>query len=198
MAKYEALKTITLPSQRSFLPSVHSHNQLVHMDDPALSVLCDFSFTSPKTIRGGESIDNALNEMKIHGVHLLLVKGSNNSIAGVIGSEDILGELPITLIQEKRIKRSQVLVKMLMTPISSIAAFELKTLERAKVGNIVTTLKNLHTHYALVVHKNGNETEKVLCGIFTTSQISHQLHQNIADFPVKAKTLSELQKRDIK
>ena len=197
MAKYEALKTITLSPQHSFLPSAHSHNQLVHMDDPALSVMCDFSITKPQTIQSDEPIDNALNEMKIHGVHLLLVKG-NNGIAGVIGSEDILGELPITLIQERRIKRSQVLVKMIMAPISNIVAFESKTLEHAKVGNIVTTLKSMQTHYALVIHKNGDEEKKMLRGIFTTSQISHQLHQNIADFSTKAKTLSELQKRDIK
>ena len=192
MAKYEILKTVKLSPTHAYLRS-EQEPQLVHLDDPAFAVLCDFAQQHPHTIHPDELMDYALSEMRAHGVHLLLVE-KDDSIIGVIGSEDILGELPIKIIQERRIKRSQILVKMMMTPIDQIVAFNLKDIERAKVGNIVVTLKSLRTHYALVVSDEEND-QQLLRGIFTTSHISRQLHKDIADFIAKAQSVSELQKR---
>lgn len=192
MAKYEILKTVTLSPSHAYLRS-EREPQVVHLDDPALAVMTDFTQQHPHTISPDEPMDNALNEMKLHGVHLLLVE-KNESIIGVISSEDILGEVPITIIQERRIKRSQVLVKMIMTGINKIAAFNYKDIERAKVGNIVVTLKSLRTHYALVTSDEENN-QQLLRGIFTTSHVSRQLHKHIADSIAKAQSVSELQKR---
>ncbi len=191
MAKYEVLKTVTLSPSHAYLRS-EREPQLLHLDDPAFAVMSDFTVQHPHTIGPDELMDNALNEMKAHGVHLLLVE-KNDSIIGVIASEDILGETPITILQERRIKRSQILVKMIMTPINKIVALNFKDLERAKVGNIVVTLKSLRTHYALVISDGAHE-QQLLRGIFTTSHISRQLHKDIADSIAKAQSVSELQK----
>lgn len=192
MAKYEILKTVTLSSNHAYLRS-EREPQLVRLDDPAYAVMTDFTQQHPHIISPEEPMDNALNEMKIHGVHLLLVV-KNDCVIGVISSEDILGELPITIIQERRIKRSQVLVKMIMTRIEKIVALNYNDIERAKVGNIVITLKSLRTHYALVTSNEEND-QQLLRGIFTTSHISRQLHKDIADSIAKAQSVSELQKR---
>lgn len=194
MVKYEILKTITLPAHNTFLRS-QKMPELVHLDDPAFAVMCDFSFIRPRTIQADESMDNALNEMKLHGAHLLLVQGNAGNIVGVIASEDILGELPIKMIQERRIHRAQLLVKMLMTPIEKIAALDIKTLDLAKVGHIITTLRDLRIHYALVIGNNTEDGSVILRGIFTTSQISRQLHMDISDAIAKAQSVSELQRR---
>lgn len=193
MAKYEILKTEKLSPAQACLQTKREL-QLVHLHDCAFAVMVDFTQQTPRTIGPDEPMDNALDEMKVSGVHLLLVKDKNGNIVGVIGSEDILGELPIKIIQERRIKRSQVLVKMIMTPIDQIAAFNIDMLEHAKVGNIVVTLKSLRTHYALVTSSAENN-QQLLRGIFTTSQISRQLHRDIADSIAKAQSVSELQKR---
>lgn len=193
MAKYEILKTEKLSPSQACLQTKHDF-QLVYLNDSAFAVMVDFAQQSPRTIGPDELVDNALDEMKVNGVHLLLVKGKNENIIGVIGSEDILGELPIKIIQQKRIKRSQVLVKMIMTPIDKIAAFNIDMLEHAKVGNIVVTLKSFRTHYALVMSSE-KDNQQLLRGIFTTSQISRQLHRHIADSIAKAQSVSELQKR---
>jgi len=192
MAKYEILKTVKLSPSHAYLRS-EREPQLIRLDDPAYAVMTDFTQQHPDTISPEEPMDNALNEMKIHGAHLLLVV-KNDCVIGVIGSEDILGELPITILQERRIKRSQILVKMIMTPIEKIAAFNYSELERAKVGNVVITLKSLRTHYALVTSNEQND-QQLLRGIFTTSHISRQLHKDIADSIAKAQSVSELQKR---
>ncbi|OGO97408.1 MAG: hypothetical protein A3F41_05140 [Coxiella sp. RIFCSPHIGHO2_12_FULL_44_14] len=194
MARYETLKTITLSAQNTVLRS-EPLPELVYLEDPAFAVMCDFSRTRQRPIPADETMDNALNEMKIQGVHLLLVQGENDHVQGVISSEDILGEWPIKIIQERRIKRSQITVKMVMRPIDKIAALDIKILEHAKVGHIVETLKNLRTHYVLVISEEADNHAKILRGIFTTSQISRQLHRDIADSIAKTQSLFELQKR---
>ena len=194
MARYEPLRTIQLSPRNLFLRS-QQLPEIVHLDDPAFAVMTDFAQAPPRMISPHESMDGALNEMKVYGVHLLLVQETAGNIVGVIGSEDILGEQPIKIIQERRINRSQVTVKMLMSPLNKIAAFDMHTLEFAKVGHIVITLKKLRVHYALVIsNENGNDRQ-TLRAIFTTSQISRQLHMDISDAIAKAQSLSELQKR---
>lgn len=194
MIKYELLPTLPLTQDTATLQS-QSLPELVHMDDPALAVMTDFTQSKPHTISPDETMDNALNEMKVHGVHLLLVVDNQHHIIGFIASEDLLGEKPIMLIQERRIKREQILVKMLMLPIDNITAFSLDDVQHARVGNIVNTLKSLNTHYALVVHNNAETKPGHVRGLFSTSQISKQLHEDIAGSIAKAQTVSELHKR---
>ncbi len=199
MAKYETLSTFPLSDNNTILRSTQLP-EIVHLDDPAFAVMKDFRQQKPHTVTPDTSMDDALNEMKINGVHLLLVEGKNQHILGVIATEDVLGEKPIKIIQERRIPRHQILVKMIMTKISEVGAFTLNSIRYAKVGNIVNTLKETRLHYALVVDDGDGEedVQHSLCGIFTTSQISRQLHTDIADSIAKAQTVSELQKRNIK
>jgi len=192
MAKYETLPTTTLNPNQTVLHTTKLP-ELVHLDDPCYLVMTDFNQMKPHTVLHSESMDDALNEMKVQGVHLLLVKDEEGLIIGVIASEDIMGEKPILILQERRLPRKDILVKMLMTPIQKIPALNIESLQHAKVGNVVTTLKAINQHYLLVFEKN--DDEEMLRGIFTTSQISRQLHKDVADSVAKAQTISELQKR---
>lgn len=194
MAKYEILPTTTLSQEHTVL-HMTKMPELVHLSDPAFLVMTDFSQHKPHIIAPTEPMDDALNDMKVHGAHLLLVKSEEGLIEGAVTSEDILGEKPIQIIQERRINRAQITVKMIMTPLQNIAAVEIKSLQHAKIGNIVLTLKEMNQHYMLVFETNEDET--VLRGMFTTSQISRQLHKDVADSLSKAQSISELQKRHI-
>lgn len=194
MIKYEILPTVCLIKENVQLRS-QMLPELVHMDDPALAVMTDFSQSPPTTIHWNENMDDALNEMKVKGLHLLLVIDTHGHIQGLVGSEDILGEKPIKIIQERRIQRSQVLVKMIMLPLEQVAAFNFEIIEHARVGNVVNTLQVLQTHYALVIDEDGTEGMQIIRGLFNTSQISKQLHRNIALSITQAQTISELQKR---
>ena len=193
MAKYEDLPTLSLLSEQAVL-CTDVLPEIVHLDDPALAVMLDLTQASPHTIGSEEPIDNALNEMKVHGVHLLFVLDEQNQIKGLIASEDILGEQPIKITQERRIPRSKILTKMIMVPLKHIIAFDIEVVSHARIGNIINTLKSQGSHYALVIKIDGND-QQVVRGIFTTSHISRQLHMDIANSIAKAQSLSELQKR---
>ncbi len=193
MVKYEDLPTLSLSPEKTVL-CTDVLPEIAHLDDPALTVLIDFNQTPPNTIGTEDPIDDALNEMKVHGVHLLFVVDGKDQLKGLIASEDILGELPIKITQERRIPRSKILTKMIMLPLKNIIAFNIDDVDHAKVGNIVNTLKSEGRHYALVIKSNGGD-QQIVRGIFTTSHISRQLHMDIASSIAKAQSLSELQKR---
>lgn len=194
MIKFELLPSLTLQKQNVHLRS-QKLPELVHLDDPALAVMTDFSQAAPRTINPEDTMDDALNEMKATGVHLLLVVDKEGCIQGIISSEDILGEKPIQLLQERRISRAQILVKMISAPLEQITAFDIEAIEHARVGNVVNTLKKQHQHYALVVRRIDDSDEHIVRGLFNTSQIGKQLHMDIANSVTKAQSLSELQKR---
>src|SRR3989338_6402364 len=113
MAKYEALPTTTILPNGTML---HAHHlpELVHMDYPALSVMTDFTLTPPHTVKPADTMDHAINEMEISGVHLLLVVNEEGHFQGIISSEDVWGEKPIKLLQERRVPRDQILVRPIM------------------------------------------------------------------------------------
>lgn len=178
MIKFEPIQLVKLVTDKAILPS-YKLPEIVHLDDPASSVMHDFTIIPPQTIITTKNIDDALNDMKTKGIHTLLVTNEHSSqLKGIIASEDILGEKPIKIMQNNRIDRNKIKVDMVMASIKNIIAFDLQSVEEARVGNIVTTLKAHSQHYALVIENENNQ--HIIRGLFNTSQISRQLHHEIA------------------
>lgn len=180
MASYSDLKTFPLNNNNQLLQTKQPP-ELVHLDDPAIDVMQDFSrCRSIPTTHSNEAIDNALNEMKLKGVHWLLVTNDQAQVLGFIATEDILGEKPITLMQQRRLARSEILVRMVMTLPSDIRVISAASLKHAKVAHVLNTLKHAHKHYALVV-ADAKASPQQLIGLFSSSQISKQLHMAISN-----------------
>lgn len=195
MAKYEALPTTAILPNGTML-HVNELPELVHMDDSALSVMTDFTLTPPHTIRPDDTMDRAIHEMEVSGAHLLLVINEEGHFQGILSSQDVWGEKPIKLIQESRMHRDHVLVKMIMVPYSNIVGIDFTLIESvACVGHIVKTLSEHKQHYALAIEPSHDTQVQIIRGIFTASQVSKQLHIDVADIFVKTESLSELQKR---
>ena len=191
MAKYQALPTTPVLPNGTML---HGNQlpELVHMDDSALSVMMDYTFMPPHIIKPADTMDHAINEMEVSGVHLLLVINDEGHFQGIISSEDVWGEKPIKLIQEGRIHRDQVLVKMIMVPYTEIIAFDFALIESAHVGHIVKTLLEHKQHYALAISPCTDKPVQMIRGIFTSAQLSKQLHTDIATIFNGSGSVSEL------
>jgi CBS-domain-containing membrane protein len=177
MASYVDLPTFTLPTENRLMQP-EKLPELVHLDDPALFVMIDFKRVRPSYIDANERIDNALNEMKVKGVHWLLVIDQDERVIGFIASEDILGERPIKIMQQRHIARKDILVKMVMTGAEELMAIDFTYLKHAKVAHIINTLMHAQKHYALIIEKRDPDHVDVR-GLFSSSQISRQLHMDI-------------------
>jgi CBS domain containing-hemolysin-like protein len=166
--------------------------ELIHLEDPALSVMVDFKHTRAITIAPTAFIAEAGIEMKACSVHLLLVVDNEGRVVGLISSEDILGEKPVKITQEKHLSRAEIRVRLVMTPQEHIVAIDYETLRLAKVAHVVQTLKAAKQHYALVVETNHGTHQQTVRGLFSLSQISKQLTVNVIDDDPLARSLIEL------
>lgn len=171
--------------------------EIVHLEDPALAVLIDFHHHTPITVHPATSINDALEEMKLLGVHELIVC-EGDTIRGLITTDDLLGEKPIQIIQSERVPRDELTVQRLMTPTENMIAFDRNTIMHFQVGHIMSTLKTHGVDYALVTSTNSDQSQLAICGLFSTWQIGRQLHRSINEKIQNAKTLSELNKRHSK
>lgn len=194
LKSYHPLATLHLANE-SQLMHPPSPPEVIHQHDSALHVMLDFRYNQPVTVSANMSIDDALHELKNHNTPVLIVIDETGTVSGIITSEDIMGEKPVKLIQEGRMKRADIPVSMVMTPQKEIAAFDIEHLRHAKVGNIIQTLFHLKQHTLLVIKFDEHHTGKqIVRGLFSSSMISKQLGEDItSELSEPAQSLAELQ-----
>ncbi len=194
MAKaYSSIPSIPLSAGCSFIhpPKLP---EVAHLTDPAISILTDFKVFRPITISPGAPLSEAAMEMKVCNVHMLLVVDTSQKIIGMITTEDLLGEKPLKVAMSRQIKRSEVLVRMVMIQQEKIAAFNVNDLKHAKIGNIVETLHALNQHYGLVVEINQDSGDQEVRGIFSLWEISRRVGEDLTYHVSEAHSLIELQR----
>ncbi len=189
---YKSINVIHLEADTTY-PHHETTPEVAHMTDPALDVMTNFDKVPPTTIRPDETIDFALMEMRVSGEHVLLVVDRDDNVVGLISSGDIQGAKPVKVIQEKRIKRNEIKVEMVMTPQNKIPTLDMEDLRHAKVGNVVQTLKELKQHYAVVVAIDEENKKQTVHGLFSLSRIGKQLNIDVTSLLPEAHSLAELQ-----
>lgn len=143
-------------------------------DSPAIDVMTDLTQTAAVVTDPQANMELAHSYMMQRGVRMLLAVDQDDNLAGIITADDILGERPVSLVREQRIKHSDILVSDVMTPAARLDAFEMRHVASAKVGHIVSSLQQSRRHHALVVQR-GADGQPEIRGIFSLSQIARQL-----------------------
>jgi len=169
--------------------------EVVRLDSPALDVMTDFQYVQPVTVTPDVPIDEALELMRSAGVRLLLVTEEADKAIGTITSKQILGEDPIRIVEEKRIPRSEITVRMLMTPQCEVTVINILNVQNAKVGHIVATLEHLNRKHLLVAEIDDETGGQYIRGIFSTSQIGRQLGVLVIPAMPAAQTLAEIHQK---
>jgi len=167
--------------------------EVTHINDPALSIMVDFKFHSPPTISALKSLEEAKSEMQTNHLPFLIVADDEKNVLGVITSEDILGEKPVKLSQDRRIPRSEIEVEMIMSTKHELYAMDFDDLHHAKVGHIIQTLRETKQHTLIVIQTDHTAHQQIVRGIFSASLISKQLDQDITTVLSEAQSIAELQ-----
>jgi len=189
-SSYNVLPVVPLQKGATFVAPMQQVTSDVTMDHPAMSVMTDFGSVTAYTILPLESIESARTRMIHHGVRSLLVADDQNHILGIITASDLSSERPMHVIRTQGIRHADVLVKDIMTPRELLEVIGMADVLRAKVGDIVATLKAQGRQHALVVDRREDQSQ-VLRGLFSASQIGRQLGTAIHTVPV-ARTFAEL------
>ena len=146
----------------------------VTMDSSALLVMTDLKRVAAAVISPQDTMEHAHAFMIQRGVRMLLAVDSDQNLAGIVTTNDILGEKPVAVAQQRRLKHSDILVDDVMTPAARLEAFDMHELRTARVGQVVESLREAGRHHALVVQTSPSG-EREVRGIFSLSQIARQL-----------------------
>ncbi|WP_455209326.1 CBS domain-containing protein [Kaarinaea lacus] len=150
----------------------------VSLDDPAILVMTDLHEITPFSIEPTASIEAANEKMIACGVRLLFVTDNDGKLTGIITSTDVLGDKPVRYLKEHGGSRDDIMVLDIMTAVDALKVLLLVDVQKAYVGDIVETMNLLGRQHTLVVDKT-EAGESIVRGIFSTSQISHQLGMHI-------------------
>jgi CBS domain-containing protein len=164
-------------------------------DDPAISVMTDFSRVPPITVEPIMTIDYALHKMMKRGVRLLLITGEHDHVIGIITSYDIQGEKAIKYSQETGVSHSNITVEMFMTSLRKMPAFDLDFVKQSLVRHVIATLEDLNRQHALVVTRSDDNQSQRIRGMFSTSHISRCLGKEVGASVHAAPSLAEIQKK---
>ncbi len=157
----------------------------------ALEVMTDLRQVGAAVTSPQETLVQAEMLMIRRGVRLLLVLDDRQKLAGIITAADLLGERPIALAQERRLRHSDILVADIMTPADRLEALDLAIVEKSHVGAIVETLRQARRQHALVVQVEATG-RAVVRGLFSLTQIARQLGMHL-ELPAQAASFAELE-----
>ena len=186
---YLALPRVPLAPQARYCRPA-SPTQKVTMESPAMSVMTDLERVMAEA--GVATIETANQRMIDAAVRLLFVVDSDKRIVGLITATDILGEKPMRHQQRVGGTFSDILVCDIMTPHAGLDVLNLRDVFRARVGDIVASLKSFGRQHALVAERNGDSDTHRVRGIFSATQIGRQLGVNVVPGEI-ASTFAELE-----
>jgi CBS domain containing-hemolysin-like protein len=193
-----------MPTQYARLPVHHFDSSVnlmrpscvlperVTLENPALDSMTDFTRATAFIATLGDTIRQAEERMKRRKVRLLFVMNDQDQIAGLVTSTDIQGEKPMQLVHARGIRRDEVLVSDIMTPLTQLEAVNFEDLRKAKVGHVLETLKASGRQHALVVETVAGQT--FVRGLLSLSMLTKQLGINVVTAEV-AQTFAAIQSR---
>jgi len=164
----------------------------VSLDDSATLVMTDLKEITPFSIEPTASIESTNEKMIASGVRLLFVTDNDGNLLGIVTSTDVLGEKPVQYLKEHGGSRDDIIVQDIMTSVDSLDVLLYSDVQKALVGDIVETMILLGRKHTLVVEKT-ESGESIIRGIFSTSQISHQVGMHIEP-TLRAHTFADVER----
>lgn len=187
---YTRLPTSNLDQSTGLLRPACVLPDRVGLENPALDVMTDFRRLTAFIATPGDTIQQAEERMFRRKVRLLFVMDSQDRVAGLVTSTDIHGEKPLQIVQSRGIRRNEVLVADIMTPVDRLEAVDFDDLAHARVGHVLETLKSRGRQHALVI-ENANG-QRMVRGLLSLSQLCKQLGVSIETTEV-ASTFLEIE-----
>ena len=162
----------------------------VGLDNPALDVMTDFRRLTAFIATPGDTIRQAEERMVRRKVRLLFVMDGHDHVAGLITNTDIHGEKPMQIVQSRGIRRDELVVADIMTPVERLEAVDYDDIAHARVGHVLETLRARGRQHALVIETT--EGRQMVRGLLSLSQLCKQLGVTIETTEV-ANTFHEIE-----
>jgi CBS domain-containing protein len=149
-------------------------------ESPAIEAMTDLRRIAASTVSVDRTIEECNALMIARGIRLLFVEDAQRRVLGVITATDLLGEKPVRFMQERGLRRHEILASDLMTPAGALEALELGEVMHAQVGQIVATLKKAGRQHTFVTEEGGRR----ICGLFSATHIARRLGVDVTTHEV--------------
>lgn len=146
----------------------------VTLEDSAQNVMTDLKRVAVVNVRSKTPMEKANAKMIRYGVRTLLVLDDTDKVVGLITATDILGEKPIRFLQTMGGTHADIMVRDIMTSARELEVLDMDLVTKAKVGEVLATLKKTGRQHALVIEANIDGSQTVR-GLFSSTQIARQL-----------------------
>ena len=113
------------------------------------------------------------------GIRILLVCDVDDNIIGLLTSRDIAGDKPHHILAKAGGVREDLRVSDIMTLRPKLELLSMEDIQRARVGDLIATLRQVDRRHALVLDRDPETDKPAVRGIFSPSQISLRLGLNI-------------------
>lgn len=164
---FTELSNILLPSNEPWQ---------VELTDPAASVMTDFNVRALFKVAAEDTIDEALQKMKVAGLRIgFVVDGSSDKILGMITSYDIMGEKPMRYLQsvgfaDRGVTHKDIKVKDIMEKVEDWVSVEMKNVDTVNVQALLDVFqKTGRTHLPVIDSHEGKEHH--LRGLFSSAKV---------------------------
>ncbi len=165
---------------------------LIGGDSPAIEAMTDFLRTNAVVIEPEASVVEANARMISRGVRMLMVTSADDRVHGLITARDVLGEKPVQLALARGIKRDELQVSDLMTPIGNVDTLYLNEVLHARVSDILDALKRLGRQHILVEDIDPQSGLPRVRGVFSATHIGRLLGVPVLGFEL-ASTFAEIE-----
>jgi CBS domain-containing protein len=151
----------------------------VSLNSPALDVMTDLAVVRAETIEPKTLLSVAEKVMINRGIRSLFVTTQFPCIDGLVTAGDLLGNKPVQVMGTRHLKRQELCVEDVMTPLSALDVIDYDELKGADVDRVVATFEKLKCSHLLVLQRARVEGPPRIRGVISISQLERQLAKSI-------------------
>jgi CBS-domain-containing membrane protein len=164
----------------------------VNLEDRAELVYTDLSHSLPFTVNPTATIEQVNDKMIACGVRLLFVTDSDEKLHGLVTHSDLFGDKPVRYIKEHGGSRSDILAQDIMTALLRLETLDIQDVLKARVGDIVETIKAAGRQHILVC-ATGVNGQQTIVGLFSSTHLEKLLGAKI-EFSARAQNFADLER----
>ena len=188
---HKPLSTFQVPDGTCIAQAQVASRPPVSLDSPALAVMTDLTEVRAATAHPMLTLADAEQLMIQQGVRLLFVVTDVPCVDGIVTLYDMHGDRAVRVQEEQRIRRDQLRVRDVMTPLSGLDAIDFGLLHTATVGNVVATLLKLGHQYLVIIEPSSGGAPARVRGLVSQAQVERQLGTSLPSTEI-ARTFADI------
>jgi CBS-domain-containing membrane protein len=177
--QYPALEFQSMPVGAGYARPEQTFPGGLGVDSPALEAMTDLRRVTALTVERTNTLASTRERMRKLGVRMLLVTDATGAVMGVITVTDLDSDRPAKIAAKSGEQVDELLVQDIMTLRGRIEVLQLADVEKASIGQILSSLRDAGRRHALVLDSAPDDEQNLICGIFSLTRLCGQIGLSI-------------------